>query len=94
MTELPENALFAWSADKNSFLIETRGVSFDEVVSAINAHMVKEVVDHPNQEKYPNQKIAYVLIGGYIHYVPFIQNENVIFLKTIIPSRKANKLYN
>ena len=51
------------------------------------------VFDHPNQERYPGQKIAVVLIEGYAYLVPFVENEEEIFLKTIIPSRKATRQY-
>ena len=46
---------------------------------------------HPNNEKYPNQKIFVLEIKEYISYVPFVEDDNEIFLKTIIPSRKLHK---
>jgi uncharacterized DUF497 family protein len=82
---------FNWNTDKNLILKETRSISFEEVVLAILNHQVKEVYNHPNQEKYQGQKIYEIEINDYIYLVPFIENENDYFLKTIIPSRKATK---
>lgn len=50
-------------------------------------------VAHPNTKKYPNQRILIVSIDDYAYLVPYVENENEIFLKTIIPSRKASKKY-
>jgi len=52
-----------------------------------------DVFEHPNQERYPGQRISVVVIEGYAYLVPFVENEVEIFLKTIIPSRKATKQY-
>jgi len=54
---------------------------------------VLEIVNHPNQDKYPRQKIATVKIGDYAYLVPYVQEGDEIFLKTIIPSRKATNKY-
>ena len=54
---------------------------------------VLEIVDHPNQDKYPDQKIALVMINDYVYLVPYVENREGIFLKTIIPSRKATEKY-
>jgi hypothetical protein len=51
------------------------------------------VYPHPNQERYPNQKISVVLVEGYAYLVPFVENGDEFFLKTVIPSRKATKQY-
>lgn len=52
-----------------------------------------DVFDHPNQKRYPNQKILVVLVDEYAYLVPYVESEAAIFLKTIIPSRKATKKY-
>lgn len=52
-----------------------------------------DLFEHPNQARYPGQQISVVLIEGYAYLVPFVESENEIFLKTIIPSRKASKQY-
>jgi hypothetical protein len=52
-----------------------------------------EVLDHPNPQKYPNQKIMVVSWDGYAHLVPFVEQDDHFFLKTVIPSRKATRDY-
>jgi hypothetical protein len=74
-------------------LKENRGVCFEEVVILLEREDVLEVVNHPNQDKYPGQKIATVKIGDYAYLVPYVQEREEIFLKTIIPSRKATNKY-
>ena len=85
--------LYAWNADKNEQLKKERGVSFEEVVFHIQAGDEVDLVDHPNKAQYPNQKVSVVMIEGYAYLVPFVESETEIFLKTIIPSRKATKKY-
>lgn len=82
---------FNWNIEKNNWLKENRGISFEEVILAIAQHQIKEVYDHPNQGKYPGQKIYEIEIDDYIYLIPFIESEDELFLKTIIPSRKATK---
>ncbi|QYZ65020.1 MAG: BrnT family toxin [Gammaproteobacteria bacterium (ex Lamellibrachia satsuma)] len=84
---------FAWNPEKNDLLKEERGVSFEEVVLHIQLGNEVDIYDHPNQGRYPGQKISVVLIEGYAYLVPFVENEDEIFLKIIIPSRKATKQY-
>jgi uncharacterized DUF497 family protein len=84
---------FAWNSEKNELLKAERGISFEEVVLNIQPGNEVDIFDHPNQERYPGQQISVVVIEGYAYLVPFVENEEEIFLKTIIPSRKANKQY-
>ena len=84
---------YAWSSDKNDILKEERGISFEDIVLNINLGNELDIYDHPNQERYPGQKISVVLVEGYAYLVPFVENKDEIFLKTIIPSRKATKYY-
>jgi uncharacterized DUF497 family protein len=84
---------YRWDTKKNHQLIADRSVSFEDVILALEEERLLEVLQHPNSKKYPNQKIFVVEIGGYAYYVPFIQNQNEIFLKTIFPNRKATKKY-
>ncbi len=85
--------IYSWSPEKNKMLIEERGISFEDIVLSIGLGNVTEIYDHPNQVKYPGQKISAVLVEDYVYLVPFIESESEIFLKTIIPSRKATKSY-
>lgn len=84
---------FDWNKDKNKLLKVERDISFEEVYIAIESGELLDILKHPNQKKYPNQKIFVVNINNYIYLVPFIEDETRIFLKTIIPSRKATKRY-
>lgn len=85
---------FLFSAEKNQLLIKERGISFEEIISAIHeSEQLLEIIEHANQAKYPNQKMYVVEVNGYIYLVPFVEKENTIFLKTIFPSRKAKKKY-
>jgi uncharacterized DUF497 family protein len=86
------NHLIDWDVEKNKKLISERGVSFEEVVAILEDGSLLDVLDHPNI-RYSHQKIYVVEIGGYVYLVPFVTEGNKIFLKTIIPSRKAQKKY-
>ena len=84
---------YAWNTEKNDLLKEARGISFEEVVLHIQLGNEVDIYDHPNQKRYPGQKVSVVLIEDYAYLVPFVENEDEIFLKTIIPSRKATRQY-
>lgn len=84
---------FDWNVEKNILLKAERGISFDEIVLAIEQGHLLNVVQHPNQEQYPNQLIYVINLQGYVYLVPFVQDGEIIFLKTIIPSRKATRGY-
>lgn len=87
------NIVYNWDSQKNELLINTRGVSFEEVVVILENDEALDIVDHPNQERYSHQKMYVVEIRGYAYLVPFVKDKNYIFLKTIIPNRKAQKYY-
>ena len=85
---------FDWNLEKNRQLAEQRGVSFERVVSAIERGGLVDVLEHPNQERYPGQMVYVVDIERYLHLVPFVvSTDGTRFLKTIIPSRKATRDY-
>ncbi len=84
---------FDWNEEKNEFLKNTRGVSFEEVVFHIQNGDVLDVIKHPKADRYPKQHIIVVNIEGYVYLVPYVKEQGVRFLKTIIPSRKATKEY-
>ena len=84
---------FRWSPEKNEALQADRGVSFEDVVIAIESDGLLDVLGHPNQSKYPRQKVLVVSANNYVYLVPFVEDEHTVFLKTIIPSRKATKQY-
>lgn len=84
---------FDWNAEKNNQLQAERDISFEDVLVAINENRLLDTLQHPNSKKYPNQKMFVIDINHYAYLVPFVETERVIFLKTIIPSRKATKDY-
>lgn len=84
---------FDWNEDKNSLLKETRNISFEEVVLSLANNKLLEIVEHPNKQKYPNQRMFIVEVKDYAYIVPFIEDEEKYFLKTIYPSREATKKY-
>ena len=84
---------YNWDPSKNEKLKAERNISFEEIVFHIERGDEVDVFEHPNQERYPGQKISVVLIESYVYLVPYVESETEIFLKTIIPSRKATKKY-
>ena len=84
---------YRWNKEKNERLKIERCVSFEQITMHIERGDVLDIVSHPNQEKYPNQQLLVVEINDYAYLVPFVENENGKFLKTIIPSRKATRVY-
>lgn len=84
---------FDWNEDKNKWLKEQRGISFEEIVFHILHGGLLDVLEHPNERQYPGQKIFVVNVESYVWLVPFVETEEMIFLKTIIPSRKMTKKY-
>ena len=84
---------FDWNDGKNELLKKERDVSFEEVILAIEKNRLLAVLEHPDQKKYPSQQIYIVKINSYVWIVPFVETEETVFLKTVIPSRKMTKKY-
>lgn len=84
---------FRWNPEKNEALRADRGVSFESVVVAIESGGLLDILTHPNPAKYPRQRILVVALDNYVLLVPFVEEEDYFFLKTIIPSRKATRDY-
>lgn len=84
--------IFNWNEEKNKWLKENRNIGFEDIVFLISEGNLIEVIRNPNAQ-YINQSMFAINFEGYIYLVPFVTNENEIFLKTIIPSRKATKKY-
>jgi uncharacterized DUF497 family protein len=82
---------FRWDQDKNEQLIQERGLSFEQITVAVERGDLLQIVQHPNTAKYPRQKIMIVGLDGYAFLVPFVEEADYYFLKTIIPSRKATR---
>jgi uncharacterized DUF497 family protein len=84
---------FRWGPEKNYQLALERGISFEQMVVAIEAGGLLDVLAHPNPRKYPNQRVLVVACDGYAYLVPFVEEDDHFFLKTVIPSRKATRDY-
>ena len=66
-------------------------MSFERVVVAVESGGLLDMTDHPNQARYPRQKVMIVAIDGYAYLVPYVEEDDYYFLKTVIPSRKATR---
>jgi len=84
---------FRWNPDKNETLKIERSISFEEIALAIEADGLLDELRHPNSEKYPNQSVFVVALDGYVYLVPYVEESDYYFLKTVIPSRKATRDY-
>ena len=85
--------VFRWDNEKNEMLRKNRGVCFEQVVILMERGDVLDIIEHPKQDRYPGQKIAIVQIDDYAYLVPYVEKSEELFLKTIIPSRKATSKY-
>lgn len=85
--------VFVFDPEKNTWLKENRGIGFDEVICLIESGGLIDIIEHKNRIRFGHQKIYVVDVSGYVYLVPFVMENNKIFLKTIYPSRKATKEY-
>ncbi len=87
--------VYSWNAGKNVELSQdsNRNISFEQIIEKIGKGCLLDVIKHPNEEKYPNQKMFIVEFNNYAYLVPFVESKESVFLKTIIPNRKATKKY-
>lgn len=85
--------LFDWNLGKNEELKAQRKISFEDIVFSISRNGLMDILEHPDQQRYPGQRIFIVNVDDYAYIVPFIEDKKTIFLKTIIPSRKMTKKY-
>jgi len=81
-----------FNEEKNQLLKATRGIGFDEVISAIHAGSVLADIAHPSKSR-PNQRLYVIRIKEYAYAVPYVMNikKNEIFLKTAYASRALTK---
>ena len=84
---------YDWNDEKNEWLQQERGVAFEDIVFHLSQGGLLDTIEHPNQQQYPGQKIFIVNVEGYAYLVPFVEDDERFFLKTIIPSRKMTKQY-
>jgi uncharacterized DUF497 family protein len=84
---------FDWDDAKNATFSAERGIGFEDVVFHIERGDLLDILEHPNADRYAGQRIFVVRREDYVYLVPFVEDEHTVFLKTIIPSRKATKQY-
>lgn len=89
----PSRGSLRLQPDRHEHLKRSRGISFEDIVLALEAGGLLEIVDHPNPHRYPDQKVFVIALAEYVYLVPHVEEAAYIFLKTIIPSRKANRDY-
>lgn len=82
-----------WNTEKSIELKVSRGIAFEDVVFHISRGDILDDYLHPNQKDYPGQRIMVINIDNYACLVPYVENDDEVFLKTIIPSRKATQRY-
>jgi hypothetical protein len=86
-------ASFRWKPDKNDWLRENRNICFEDIAFFIEKGNILDIIDNPNPKKYSGQKIYIININNYAFLVPFDEDKDGIFLRTIIPSRKLTRKY-
>ena len=84
---------YNWSDEKDKWLKHERGITFEDIVFHLAHGGLLDTIEHPNQRQYLGQRMFIVNVEGYACIVPFVEGDEEIFLKTIIPSRKMTKLY-
>ena len=84
---------FDWDDARNAKRRSERGIGFEEIIFHIERGDLLDILNHPNPERYGGQRIFVVRCEDYVYLVPFVEDERTVFLKTIIPSRKATKEY-
>ena len=84
---------FDWDDDKNAKLKKERGIGFEEVVFHIERGDLLDILEHPNPERYAGQRVFVVRRDNYVYFVPFVEDDDTVFLNTVIPSRTATKQY-
>lgn len=82
-----------WNTEKSILIKTSRGICFEDVVFYIEKGDILDDYLHPNQQDYPEQQIMVIGIANYAYLVPYVENDEELFLKTIIPSRKATQKY-
>ena len=84
---------YEWNPEKNEWLKKERNITFEQIIFHLSQGDLWKTADHPDQKSYPGQKLYFIVMDDYVYIVPYVVEKKYIFLKTIIPSRKATKLY-
>lgn len=83
--------VFEWDPEKNQKLIKERGISFETIIAHLEAGNL--IATSPGQGRFKHQRQFIVLVNQYVYIVPFVEDEQKVFLKTVIPSRKLTRRY-
>ena len=75
------------------FISRRTSIGFEDVAFHIERGDLLDILEHPNPDRYAGQRIFVVRREEYVYLVPFVEDEHTVFLKTIIPIRKATKEY-
>jgi hypothetical protein len=81
---------FSWDNEKNMQITRERNISFEQALFNMEQGRLPDILQHPDQEKYPDQKIIVIAIHDGACLAPFVETESEVILKTIIPSRRVN----
>ena len=84
---------FDWNEEENQWLKKERNISFEVIVSYLEQKKMLDKIAHPNSVKYPDQFIFVIEHDNYAYLVPFVEDDEKVFLKTIIPSRRVTEKY-
>ena len=82
-----------WDTEKSLKLKKLRGICFEDIVYYIEKGDILDDYQHPNQKRYSGQRVMVIGINSYAYLIPYVEDKDEIFLKTIIPSRKATEIY-
>ncbi|MCW8815726.1 MAG: toxin [Chlorobium sp.] len=82
-----------WNPEKNRKLITERKISFKEILLSMQSGGLLDDISHPGKEQYAHQRIFVIAVDEYAYLVPYVENEQEFFLKTIVPSCKATRQY-
>lgn len=83
---------FNWSDEKNILLKRERNICFEDVVTAIENNKLLDIIKNQS-ENHQEQYCLIIDISNYAYIVPFVQERNIFFLKTMYKSRKQTKKY-
>jgi len=85
---------YSYNSEKNALVLAKREISLEKIVDEIVNGNAVDIKKHPNQEKYPNQELIYVVIDEKLYIVPCVrESEDSIFLKTVFRCSRQEHLY-
>ena len=83
---------FIYDEKKNQILFDTRGLTFEQAIEIISQEGVLLDFQHPNFEKFSNQRIMVISINNYPHCIPYVMDGEKFVLKTIFKDRRFKYL--